>query len=112
MANDALDTDNAWDLVLSAINRSNITLPVPGSDQPAVKINGKSWELIQPATEQARNLLSLFLPLCQPPALSPPRSPSNACTQSSLPLSSVTVRSRPAEAAGSWTRSASCGSRR
>ncbi len=50
MANDALDTDNAWDLVLSAINRSNITLPVPGSEQPAVKINGKSWELIQPAT--------------------------------------------------------------
>lgn len=66
MASNALDTDNAWDLVLSAINRSNITLPVPGSDQPAVKINGKSWELIQPATEQARNLLSLFLPLCQP----------------------------------------------
>src|SRR5690554_1444188 len=66
MANNALDTDNAWDLVLSAINRSNITLPVPGSEQPAVKINGKSWELIQPATEQARNLLSLFLPLCQP----------------------------------------------
>ena len=66
MANDALDTDNAWDLVLSAINRSNITLPVPGSDQPAVKINGKSWELVQPASEQARNLLSLFLPLCQP----------------------------------------------
>ena len=31
MANVALDTDNAWDLVLSAINRSNITLPVPGS---------------------------------------------------------------------------------
>lgn len=66
MANDALDTDNAWDLVLSAINRSNITLPVPGSEQPAVKINGKSWELVQPASEQARNLLSLFLPLCQP----------------------------------------------
>ncbi|MBN8238043.1 RibD family protein [Marinobacter nauticus] len=66
MANDALDTDNAWDLVLSAINRSNITLPVPGTDQPAVKINGKSWELVQPASEQARNLLSLFLPLCQP----------------------------------------------
>ncbi|MGC8119123.1 RibD family protein [Marinobacter sp. VGCF2001] len=68
MKSNELDADNAWALVLSAINRSNITLPAPGSDQPAVKINGKSWELMQPATEQARNLLSLFLPLCQPVA--------------------------------------------
>ncbi len=61
-----LDADNAWKLILSAINRSNVTLPVPGSDQPALRLNGKSWELVEQATEDVRNLLSLFLPLCQP----------------------------------------------
>ncbi len=61
-----LDADNAWKLILSAINRSNVTLPRPGSDAPALRLNGKSWELIDQATDEARNLLSLFLPLCQP----------------------------------------------
>lgn len=61
-----LDTDNTWNLILSAINRSNVTLPVPGSDQPALRLNGKSWELIDQASDEVRNLLSVFLPLCQP----------------------------------------------
>lgn len=61
-----LDADNAWALILSAINRSNVTLPVPGSDHPALRLNGQSWELIDPATDEVRNLCSLFLPLCQP----------------------------------------------
>lgn len=61
-----LDADNAWKLILSAINRSNVTLPVPGSDQPSLRLNGKSWELMNPATDEARDMLLLFLPLCQP----------------------------------------------
>jgi riboflavin-specific deaminase-like protein len=61
-----LDTDTAWKLILNASNRSNVTLPLPGTSQPALRINGKSWELVHQATEDARNLISLFLPLCQP----------------------------------------------
>jgi len=66
MARNALDTDIAWQLILNAANRSNITLPAPGSDQPSLKINGKSWELVQPASEQVHSLFSLFMPLCRP----------------------------------------------
>ncbi|OZB14366.1 MAG: deaminase [Marinobacter sp. 34-60-7] len=65
-ASSALDIETAWHLILDAVNRSNVTLRAPGTDQPALKINGKSWELIQPATAEARQLLSVFLPLCQP----------------------------------------------
>jgi len=61
-----LDTDKAWKLILSATNRSNVTLPVPGSHQPALRINGKTWELLDQATGEANDLLSVFLPLCQP----------------------------------------------
>ncbi|MFO8142451.1 MAG: RibD family protein, partial [Marinobacter sp.] len=61
-----LDANNTWALILSAINRSNVTLPVPGSDQPVLRLNGKSWELLGQATDEVRSLLSLFLPLCQP----------------------------------------------
>lgn len=61
-----LDADNTWKLILSAINRSNVTLPVPDSDHPALRLNGKSWELLGQATDEVRDLLSLFLPLCQP----------------------------------------------
>lgn len=61
-----LDADNTWNLILSAINRSNVTLPVPGSDQPVLRLNGKSWELVDQATDDVKNLLSVFLPLCLP----------------------------------------------
>ncbi|GGC73181.1 RibD family protein [Marinobacter halophilus] len=61
-----LNADNTWQLILSAINQSNVTLPVPGSDHPALRLNGQSWELVDQATDEVRNLLSLFLPLCQP----------------------------------------------
>ena len=40
MAATTLDIDCAWELVLSAVNRSNVTLPLPGTDTEAVKLNG------------------------------------------------------------------------
>ena len=52
MTNPSLDTDSAWALVLSAVDRSN------GALAPT--------EARQPATDQAKDLLSLFLPLCRP----------------------------------------------
>lgn len=70
-----MDCDAAWQLVLDAIDRSNVTLALPESDQPAVRLNGTgAWHLLHPATPQARDLLSTFLPLCHPiPADSAPR---------------------------------------
>jgi riboflavin-specific deaminase-like protein len=63
----SLDIDLAWELVLSAVDRSNVTLPLPGTDSAAVKLNGHgAWHLIQPATGEAKDLLSIFLPLCRP----------------------------------------------
>jgi len=69
MAAKALDKNTAWELVLDAVNRSNVTLSLPGSDKPALDIgqNGE-WELRLPAELDARNLLSVFLPLCCPVA--------------------------------------------
>ncbi|MCM0611801.1 RibD family protein [Marinobacter sediminum] len=67
MAEKPLDTDAAWELVLNAVNRRNVTLPLPESQQDAVRVNGHgSWHLLHPATEAARNLLSVFMPLCRP----------------------------------------------
>ena len=65
MAAKALDKNTAWELVLDAVNRSNVTLSLPGSDKPALDIgqNGE-WELRLPAELDARTLLSVFLPLC------------------------------------------------
>lgn len=70
-----MDCDAAWQLVLDAVDRSNVTLALPESDQPAVRLNGTgAWHLLHPATPQARDLLSTFLPLCRPiPADSAPR---------------------------------------
>lgn len=61
-----LDAETAWKLILDASNRSDVTLPLPGTGQPALRINGKSWELLPKATEEAEGLMSLFMPLCQP----------------------------------------------
>ena len=66
MAEQHLDTDLAWQLVLDAVNRSNVTLPRPGSDEPAIKLNGQGWQLLNDATRDARELFELFLPLCRP----------------------------------------------
>ena len=65
MAAKTLDKNTAWELVLDAVNRSNVTLSLPGSDKPALDIglNG-NWALRLPADLDARNLLSVFLPLC------------------------------------------------
>lgn len=70
-----MDCDAAWQLILDAIDRSNVTLALPESDQPAVRLNGTgAWHLLHPATPQARDLLSTFLPLCRPlPTDSAPR---------------------------------------
>ncbi len=67
MASRTLGIDAAWELVLSAVNRSNVTLPLPGTDTAAVELNGHgTWHLVQPASGEAESLLSLFLPLCRP----------------------------------------------
>lgn len=67
MASTTLDIDSAWELVLNAANRSNVTLPLPGTNTAAITLSGDmSWQLSQPATGEAKNLLSIFLPLCRP----------------------------------------------
>lgn len=68
MAAQILDKNTAWALILEAVNRSNVILPLPGSDDvPALELgrNG-DWRLLFPADADARNLLSVFLPLCRP----------------------------------------------
>ena len=67
MASTPLDVDSAWELVLSAINRSNVALPVPGTSTAAITLGDQgAWQLSQPTTDEAKNLLSVFLPLCRP----------------------------------------------
>lgn len=67
MAAKTLDILSAWELVLSAVNRSHVTLPFPGTDEQAVELGDRDeWRLMQPATDEAKNLLSIFLPLCRP----------------------------------------------
>ncbi|MBW0146469.1 RibD family protein [Marinobacter arenosus] len=67
MAAHPLDTETAWQLVLQAVNRSNVTLAVPETSEAAVRLNGRgAWHLLHPATDKANDLLSLFLPLCRP----------------------------------------------
>ncbi|MEP1216164.1 MAG: RibD family protein [Marinobacter sp.] len=67
MAAQILDTNTAWSLILEAVNRSNVTLSLPGSDIPALKLGeGGNWQLLLPADTDARSLLSVFLPLCCP----------------------------------------------
>lgn len=62
-----MDCEAAWQLVLDAMDRSNVTLPIPDTDQPGVRLNGTgAWHLLHPATPEARDLLSTFLPLCRP----------------------------------------------
>ncbi|MDX1552371.1 MAG: RibD family protein [Marinobacter sp.] len=67
MAAQILDKNTAWTLILEAVNRSNVTLSLPGSDTPALELGGEgNWQLQLPADTEARNLLSVFLPLCCP----------------------------------------------
>lgn len=64
-----LNTEAAWNLILQAKNRSEVTLLWPGSDVPALELsrNGE-FRLLLPAKDNARALLDTFLPLCQPRA--------------------------------------------
>lgn len=75
MAAKALDKNTAWELALEAVNRSNVTLMLPGTDRPALDIGQDGdWALRLPADTDALNLLSVFLPLCCPlPQGSPSR---------------------------------------
>lgn len=67
MAARVLDKNTAWELILQAVNRSNVTLCLPESDIRALELGGDGeWHLKMPADEGARNLLSVFLPLCRP----------------------------------------------
>lgn len=67
MAAQILDKNTAWMLILEAVNRSNVTLPLPGSDTPALELGSDGdWQLCIPASAEARSLLSVFLPLCFP----------------------------------------------
>ncbi|MFO7992749.1 MAG: RibD family protein [Marinobacter sp.] len=67
MAAQILDKNTAWTLILEAVDRSNVTLPLPGSNNPALTIGtGGDWQLRIPADAEARSLLSVFLPLCCP----------------------------------------------
>ncbi len=67
MAAQAIDADSAWQLILASVNRSNVTLPLPGSAQPALTLTQDShWSLHLPASEEANNLFRLFLPVCRP----------------------------------------------
>ncbi|MFN2359842.1 MAG: RibD family protein, partial [Marinobacter sp.] len=67
MAAQILDKNTAWTLILEALNRSNVTLPLPGSDTPALKLGGDGdWQLCMSASAEAKSLLSVFLPLCCP----------------------------------------------
>lgn len=62
-----MDCEAAWQLVLDAKDRSNVTLPIPETGQPGVRLNGTgAWHLLHPATTEARDLLATFLPLCRP----------------------------------------------
>ncbi|NMT63830.1 RibD family protein [Marinobacter orientalis] len=67
MAAQILDKNTAWTLILEAVNRSNVTLRLPGSDTPALELGSDGdWRLVIPAEAEARSLLSVFLPLCCP----------------------------------------------
>ncbi|KPQ01322.1 RibD family protein [Marinobacter sp. HL-58] len=67
MAAQILDKNTAWTLILEAVNRSNETLPLPGSDTAALKLGSNGdWQLCTQATAEAKSLLSVFLPLCCP----------------------------------------------
>lgn len=67
MAAQILDKNTAWALILEAVNRSNVTLSLPGSDTPALELWGDGdWQLRLHADADARALLSVFLPLCCP----------------------------------------------
>ncbi|MBW7470091.1 RibD family protein [Marinobacter sp. M216] len=96
MAAQPLDVETAWQLVLQAVNRSDVTLGLPESSEAAVRLNGQgAWHLLHPATPQAKDVLSLFLPLCKPLA---PGTPSRVVGQLGQSLdgriATVTGRSR------------------
>ncbi|PCM45631.1 RibD family protein [Marinobacter sp. ANT_B65] len=69
MTPQVLNTEAAWELILRADNLSGVTLALPGSGEPALELNSNGtseWRLLTLATEEARSLLSVFLPLCRP----------------------------------------------
>lgn len=63
-----LDTDSAWQLILQAQNCTDITLPFPSGTEPALRLSSATgqWHLLCPASENAKALFRLFLPLARP----------------------------------------------
>ncbi|WP_404362181.1 RibD family protein [Marinobacter sp.] len=70
MAEQSIDALSAWQLILDAKGRDSVTLPLPGSDTPALSLGtageDPSWSLHLPATADATSLFNLFLPLVRP----------------------------------------------
>jgi len=67
MTSHTLDTEAAWNLILQAINRQDVTLHWPDSGVPALELSSRGeYLLLLPAKDEARALLDTFLPLCQP----------------------------------------------
>ncbi|MGO1693958.1 MAG: RibD family protein [Marinobacter sp.] len=67
MTSHALDIESAWRLILLAENRKGLRLAQPGSKEPAFELDSSGeWRLLLPATEEAKALLNVFLPLCRP----------------------------------------------
>jgi riboflavin-specific deaminase-like protein len=66
MAAQALDTPTAWQLILKAVNRQNMTLTSGKDRHQALDIGEDGdWTLRVPADADARQLLTTFLPLCR-----------------------------------------------
>jgi riboflavin-specific deaminase-like protein len=66
MAAHALDTADAWQLILKAVNRHNITLTAGDDKHRALDIGEHGdWTLRVPAEPEAQQLLTTFLPLCR-----------------------------------------------
>ncbi|WP_152206786.1 RibD family protein [Marinobacter changyiensis] len=67
MAADTIDVSTAWQLIQESVNRQNTTLVLPGTGQSALTLGARSeWHLCLPATDAAKGLFTLFLPLCRP----------------------------------------------
>lgn len=61
-----LGTEAAWQLILQAFERNDSTLaPASGAPEALQMHPHGGWTLLCPATDEARQMLSLFLPLCQ-----------------------------------------------
>ncbi|MEX0604271.1 MAG: RibD family protein [Marinobacter sp.] len=67
MTKHTIDAATAWQLIRDSVDRQGVTLMLPGSHTPALKLGNKAdRQVCLPATDVARDLFTLFLPLCRP----------------------------------------------